>query len=432
MDLIDLGKLSRNNIEDYIQEAFRPQSQVNMTLCIKITYQINQSKPNMPNNQFIMPNNQFNIPNNQFNTPTNKNTPTNSFYRLNSYSNQTFDFFINTTLIQPDIKLQKLQKQQNFQSQYHHVIPQCEDFYINGQNPQNLFKLFLNFIYTGKINYKIKEDYLPLLKLAIYFQCDILIDCLIKQVKHEAIVRNYFLTFIIDIFQDHSYFQVLLSNQNKNAINFFEKMILENAPIILSHTQWHNYNRKEAQEKIQIAFKQVSIKLFKEIAKVFVKFDQKNVIYLTQFLYFVEQYSNPQVDLMEDIYLGIVLQFVDEMFVIKNSQWLTNKCQKIFEHAIKKIENQPYHMMHSKTCDLVNKSFQATCSHQICLNCFYQYLLYRSKFKQQNQNNPQKIRCFRRFIDVDQCNGCFEDSDFLQLKEYQVQDLLNLYLQEKI
>ncbi|CAD8054191.1 unnamed protein product [Paramecium sonneborni] len=406
MDVIDLGKQSQWNIDFIIQEAFKPYQQMNTSSYIKVTYQC--IKLNIPIN-----------------------------------------FLINPNFIQKEIILQKFntQPQLKFLNQNQHVIPFLENFYFESQEHLFfLFSLFLRFLYTGKINYRIKEDYLPLLKIAIYFQCDIFINCLIIQVKTSGITRNFFLNFLVDIFSDQSYFQVLLSNKNENALKFLEQMILANGPIMMGHLEWHNYNKKDAQDKIQISFKQVTVKLFEEIAKIYTKFYQQNVIHLTAFLSFMDKYKNPQIEIMEDIYLGRVFQFVDESFIQQNSNWLTTRCKNLLEQTLKKIESPPYHLMHSKACDLVNKSFRATCSHQICLNCFYQYLIYRSKFKYyhqysqsfnqnnplQNQNKKQKIRCFSRAIDQNLCDGCFQDEDFLQLKEYQINDLLNIYLQKQI
>ncbi|CAD8138484.1 unnamed protein product [Paramecium pentaurelia] len=331
-------------------------------------------------------------------------------------------FLIMKNYILPEITLQKIQDQSN-----QHTISYQVDFYLESKPQKQLFELFLTFIYTGKVVYRIREYYLPLLKLAIYFQCDILIQCLINQPKSSGIIRNFFLKFLCDIFNDQTYTKILLSH--KNAQQFLEKMIIENSPSFVGHKNWDGSKKKE---QFELSFKQVNPQLFIIFADVYINANPQRITFLNQFLYFINKYKNPLTIIMEDIYLGRMYQFFDEEYYNLHQVWLTERCKIQIQKTQEKILNTPFHMQHSKICDLVNKSFKAACSHQICLNCLFEYLIYRSKFQQQNNKVPQKIRCFTRFINKDICDYVFQDQDFEALKQYQIKEILNLYLQQKI
>ncbi|CAD8046854.1 unnamed protein product [Paramecium primaurelia] len=379
-NVIDLGKQVPINLPFMIQLSFNPNQQSQNMKPIQITYQY--SKP--------------------------------------------INFYIYRKCILEDIKLKKIQ----FEYLNHEIIRSIEDFYLENQEPQKLFELFLSFIYSGKVEYRIREYYLPLLKLAIYFQCDILITSLMNQQRQQGIMRTFFLNFLCDIFNDQIHLQTFQSNPNSQK--FLQTMIQQNSLNIFNHTNWHKYDKQLAQNKIQIAFRQLNSKLFSEFADVYSNNNHQNILHLTQLLYYIEKYQNPQLSIFEDIYLGRMINLVDENFVNQYQEFFTQKCKNIFEKQIKKISNQPYHMQHTNVCDLVNKSFTATCSHKICLNCFYQYLIYRSKFKQYNKDAPKKVRCLTRFLNKDICDCVFQDQDFLELKEYNLNEFLNIYLKQKI
>ncbi|CAK72654.1 unnamed protein product (macronuclear) [Paramecium tetraurelia] len=326
-----------------------------------------------------------------------------------------------------EIKLDRIYHQ--FLKPSQHVIPYTTDFYLENQDPKILFQLFLSFLYTGKLVYKVREHYIPLLKLAIYFQCDILIQSLLNQPKQSGIIRNFFLKFLCDIFNDETYTQTLLSKQK--AQKFLERMIIDNSPIIIKHTELHNHNKKDAQEQIQKSFKQVSPQLFNVFADT-LKANPEKIIYLSALLFFINKYENPWIKTIEGIYLGKMYDLIDEEFYDQHEEWLTERCKLVFRIQIDKSLNQPFHMNHSVACDLVNKSFVASCSHHMCLNCFYEYLRHRSQFKYQSLEIPQKIRCLTRHLNKDICDCFYQDQDYLQLKQYGINEILNLYLQEKI
>ncbi|CAD8136457.1 unnamed protein product [Paramecium octaurelia] len=329
--------------------------------------------------------------------------------------------------ILPEIKLGKIHHQ--FLKPSQHVIPYTIDFHLENQDPKDLFQLFLSFLYTGRVIYQAKVHYLPLLKLAIYFQCDILIQCLLNQPKQSGIIRNFFLKFLCDIFNDQTYTQTLLSHQK--AQSFLERMIIDTSPIIIKHTELHNHNKKEAQDQIINSFKQVSPQLFNVMADV-LKANSQKIIYLSALLFFLDKYENPWIKTMEGIYLGKVYELVDEEFYNYHEEWLTERCKLVFRTQIDNTQNQPYHMQHTVVCDFVNKSFVATCSHLTCLNCFYQYLKHRSQFKFSCKEMPIKTRCLSRHLNKNICDCVYQDQDYLQLQKYEINELLNLYLQEKI
>ncbi|CAK92483.1 unnamed protein product (macronuclear) [Paramecium tetraurelia] len=341
--------------------------------------------------------------------------------------NKPINFYILRDYILQDIKLKRIQNQFNIQAQ--HIIPIGEDFYLENQELiHNLFELFLSFLYVGKIQYKNRDYFLPLLKLAIYFQCEALINSLLNQEK-PVVMRSFFLNFLCDIYNDQAHLQTF--KQTQNSEKFLQYLIQENSPNIKIHIDWHNHRKKDAQDKIKKAFAQVNPKLFEEFAIVYATKSPEDISYFTQLLFYIEQYENPQVQLLEDIYIGRIFELVDEEFFSTYQDYFTNRCKVKLEQIINKIRNPPYHMEHSLVCDLFNRSFKAGCNHEICLNCLFQYMIHRQKYVTENQKVPQKIRCLSRFLNKDICDYVFQNEDYLQLKEFQIDDLLNKYLQKK-
>ncbi|CAD8140333.1 unnamed protein product [Paramecium octaurelia] len=379
--LIDLGRKTNVNLSSMIQLSFQPNQLCANLRLTQITYQ----------------------------------------------SNKPINFYIIREHVLQGIKLKRVQNQFNFQSQ--HIIPIGEDFYLEKEDLiHNLFTLFLSFLYVGKIEYKSRDYFLPLFKLAIYFQCDALLTSLLNQEK-PVVMRSFFLNFLCDIYNDPTHLQTFIQMQNSQK--FLQYLIQQNSPNIKAHIDWHNHNRKDVQDKIKKAFAQVNPKLFEEFASVYSTKSPQDITYFTHFLFYIEQYGNPQIQILEDMYIGRIFELVDEEFFITYQNYFTNRCKAKLEQIINKIRNPPYHMQHSLVCDLCNKFFKAGCNHEICLNCLFQYMMYRQKYAPKNQMVPQKIRCLSRFLNKDICDYVFQDQDFLQLKEFQIDEVLNKYLQKK-